>query len=307
MPDTTTSRPRPPRPGTAARRLLEDQALALRNQGHRISTIAAMLNSYPQIVGDMIRAAASRQNTASRGYGVELEIIGMTPHQAAQALRSAGLSAQDTGYTHGTTGYWKCLLDGSIYGGCEAVSPILIGEAGLTELTTAINALREAGATVNTSCGMHVHLDARDLTGDEFARTFGFYTERQDLFDALVAPSRRHNSYCRKYNNAQIAAIKSAANRDKDTVQYEFDDRYMTVNVTSYGRHGTLEFRQHQGTLNAAKAVAWVRLLLAITVKVQANAEENISATDLPAMLDGLGLDVTTVRYLKSRANRLAV
>jgi len=308
MTTTNNSRPRPPRPGTAARRLLEDQALQLREQGYTFAQIASAINSYPQIVGDMVRAASARRNLAARGFGVELEIIGLQPYAAARALTEAGLNAQDSGYTHSTTGYWKTLLDGSVYGGCEAVSPILYGEDGLTELTTAINALRQAGATVNTSTGMHVHVDARDLTGDEFGRTFAFYTERQDLFDMLVAPSRRHNTYCRKYDSRTIAQIKRVAQEQgKEQVRYAYDDRYMTVNVTSYGRHGTLEFRQHQGTLNATKAVSWVRLLLAIVTKVQACTEETVSATDLPAMIDGLGLPTDTARYLKARAARLAV
>jgi hypothetical protein len=37
--------------------------------------------------------------------------------------------------------------------------------------------------------------------------------------------------------------------------------RYFKVNLQSYHTYGTVEFRQHSGTLNAAKAVNWVRLL----------------------------------------------
>jgi hypothetical protein len=37
-------------------------------------------------------------------------------------------------------------------------------------------------------------------------------------------------------------------------------DRYRTVNVTAYPKYGSIEFRQHQGTLSYAKMLRWVKL-----------------------------------------------
>ena len=300
MPTRTT-------PTRTARLALEDQALALREQGMTYTQIAAEMGVYAQIANTYVRRALSRQNLVVRSFGVEIELKGLTPYAAANALRAAGLIAYDEGYNHDARPHWKCVLDGSVSGGCEVVSPILSGEQGLADVVVAMNALRNAGATVDTACGMHVHLDARDLTGDEFARIFGFYTERQDLFDSMVAPSRRNNQYARKYSASEIGYIKDAARADKNSVGRAASTRYVTVNVQSYGRHGTIEFRQHQGTLNGTKATAWVRMLLAIACKVQATAEETISATDAAEMIDGLGLPAEVAAYLKARATRLAV
>jgi hypothetical protein len=62
---------------------------------------------------------------------------------------------------------WRVVADGSVSNGCEVVSPILSGNEGLQALQTVVRALKAAGATVNNTCGFHVHVDARDLKGAE--------------------------------------------------------------------------------------------------------------------------------------------
>lgn len=37
--------------------------------------------------------------------------------------------------------------------------------------------------------------------------------------------------------------------------------RYLTVNLQAYNKHGTIEFRQHHGTLNPEQIVSWIRFL----------------------------------------------
>jgi len=37
-------------------------------------------------------------------------------------------------------------------------------------------------------------------------------------------------------------------------------NRYQAVNFVSVKKYGTVEFRQHQGTLNPSKALAWIEL-----------------------------------------------
>jgi hypothetical protein len=39
-------------------------------------------------------------------------------------------------------------------------------------------------------------------------------------------------------------------------------DRYYKLNMTAFWRHRTIEFRQHSGTVDADKAINWIRLLI---------------------------------------------
>jgi hypothetical protein len=94
--------------------------------------------------------------------------------------------------------------------------------------------------------------------------------------------------------------------------------RYRKLNVWAFDAHGTVEFRLHQGTLNAERAVAWVRLVVGF-VNVFAVAKsmpnpsddrfENVSGlAAVDGMLKGLRrflkLDTGTVKYLRARARK---
>ena len=65
------------------------------------------------------------------------------------------------------------------------------------------------------------------------------------------------------------AASQSCAVGWKDDVQYHLTNqgRYKAVNIQSWMRQGTVEYRQHQGTLNGDKVVNWVALCDLFTQK----------------------------------------
>ena len=92
-------------------------------------------------------------------------------------------------------------------------------------------------------------------------------------------------------------------------------DRYQSFNLMAYDRHGTLEIRLHQGTLNGTKAVAWARFIDAFK---QYSATQLFTETSLgngdrldqcKALLDILALSGNLTEqdaiYLKTRAESL--
>lgn len=197
-----------------------------------------------------------------RTFGVELEIVGITRSQALVALQSVGINVHDEGYNHTTRSHWKIVSDSSVQGGFELVSPILHGEAGLTALATAATALDDAGATVNRSCGLHVHFDASTLTVENVRNIVTRYATYENQIDAFMPPSRRANSnlYCHSLQPVVGGVPFNQATSLQALAQAQ-GSRYYKVNLQSYLVHGTIEFRQHSGTVNAAKAVNWVRFL----------------------------------------------
>lgn len=111
---------------------------------------------------------------------------------------------------------------------------------------------------VNSSCGLHVHLDMRNRNyGKSFERLF----TALPLLSSMVPRSRRSNSYCK-------------INTDKDGWKNPRSDRYLALNPTSYERHRTLEVRLHSATANANKVINWVRLLTQIIDAPLSEAEE---------------------------------
>jgi hypothetical protein len=95
-------------------------------------------------------------------------------------------------------------------------------------------------------------------------------------------------------------------------------DRYRSLNLQSFGLYGTVEIRQHQGTLNATKALAWVAYGQAMIAWARAIAPEssNPSATvavptvatiqELIGTLESVGMESTTAAFLLNRAEHFA-
>jgi hypothetical protein len=192
---------------------------------------------------------------------VEIEFNGISKSTAYRVLSAAGVNVRDESYNHSTRTHWKLITDGSVSGsGLELVSPILAGDDGFAQLTLVLETLTAAGARVDRSCGMHVHHDMGGLTGEEIASFFEFYVDRQNSIDLLVAPSRRngsqHSYYTSRVTQTERDRIGASFRANR---QAPGGDRYRTINVQSFSRYETVEIRQHQGTLNAKKAVAWVK------------------------------------------------
>ncbi len=197
----------------------------------------------------------------NRKFGIELEIVSINRQTALRALYAVGINVQDESYNHNTRSHWKLVSDASVRDGFEVVSPILRGEQGIEEAMTVAAALDDAGAAVNRSCGFHVHFDASDLSAGDIKTIVKRYAAHEAEIDAVMPPSRRGsaNTFC-----APVARFLSprfeAAATIQDMIRAQ-GDRYFKVNLQSFQRHGTIEFRQHSGTVNANKIANWVRFL----------------------------------------------
>ena len=131
------------------------------------------------------------------------------------------------------------------------------GAKGKSTLKCAVDTLNRAGASVNRSCGLHVHIGVAKLTQQQYANVFNNYFYLESLIDQFMAPSRRRdtNCYCRSLSDhSALTRCESVS-----AVQYTLDnDRYHKINPMSYNRHKTIEFRQHQGTTDYKKILNWV-------------------------------------------------
>lgn len=234
----------------------------------------------------------------NRTFGVEIEFTAPVSMTAvATALAAAGLPSEATGrYMGGGGARWSVKTDCSVHGtvrghsGMELVSPILRGEEGFAALRTACAVLNSLGAKVNVSCGLHVHLEARDLTAKQIGRFIKTYAKFEDTIDLMIAPSRRGsaNRYCKSllspttwydgpisHDAATVNSFLSKidACRDMNALRAAAQgDRTRKVNIESFWRHGTVEVRHHQGTTDAAKIVNWVKFLGAMMTAAAAAA-----------------------------------
>lgn len=225
-------------------------------------------------------------------FGAELECflpIGMSHRTAAARIAAdTGIECFAESYGHSTPRSWKIVPDGSLgdyQRGAEIVSPILSGEEGIEALTKVCNSLTAMGAKVNKRCGFHVHVGMRNEDLETWKNIIRSYAAFESQIDNLMPTSRRanNNAYCRSVASVDYAALEAATDlRGVDRavrLQGSYDRRYAKVNLQSYYRHGTIEFRQHSGTVDAEKATNWVRFILAMVEAARKGKKPSIAAT----------------------------
>ena len=197
-------------------------------------------------------------------FGVEMETVHCPASSFMSAAGAQGISAVNnlSHYNHHDIPQFKLVPDSSIYGSnpAECVTPALDGnESGYDLLKRCCKALAQVGATVNSSCGLHVHIGAGDLSEKEYCNVFFNYQRIEKAIDSFMAESRRANNshWCATLKNHDLSHCTT-----RNHVYHELSgDRYHKVNPCAYDRHKTIEFRQHQGTVNFAKIKAWVGFL----------------------------------------------
>lgn len=220
-------------------------------------------------------------------FGIEIECVGLDTSVAARALHNGGISCRDTGYTHGHMDTWKVVPDGSLSsrggGSCEVVSPILRGSDGLAEVRSVMKLLREAGATTNASCGMHIHIGVNTLTQSQQANVIRAYHHWQGAFVPFLATRRLTSSYSKFRSTGAADLIADAWEQGGMQNAYAMrsaGDRYYAMNLASFQRYGTFEFRSHQGSLNGTNAAAWIAMHLAFVDSAANNGITAAMATD---------------------------
>ena len=222
-----------------------------------------------------------------RTFGIEIEAFGLTMQQAAAVIQAAGVPCNPRRYDHVTGTTWKVVSDGSINcldgSGFEVVSPILRGANGLAQVRLVMDALKAAGAKVNKSCGLHVHVGAEDFTVRQFKNLAKNYLFFEDFFDMIMPRSRRgsSNEYIKsiraKFGGYDHAAARCGMMKMDQCKTVEqvilalngayHQDRYYKLNLTAFNRHRTVEFRQHAGTIEADKAINWISLVMGFVDK----------------------------------------
>lgn len=264
---------------------------------------------------DVARAnRPSRPSARGRRFGVEIEFYG-SRHALAGAMRDAGATCRVREYTHQVSrSSWKVVTDGSLcpdMGGDagELVSPVLAGEDGRAAIRLASRCLRGIGASVNATCGLHVHHEVTDFNRESFLRLFRFYFHAQHLIDELVAPSRRNESqYARYLSRRDLQRVEEMGDEDRHDRgnHLRYLERFCVLNATSFPRYGTIEFRQHHGTTSGKKILAWVDFTRALVEWARSEDEmpdfQGMTLPEMLRMLDAHGLPAASADFLLQRA-----
>lgn len=235
-------------------------------------------------------------------FGVEIEMTGITREQAAnvvaKVLNSTSSEPERTCYytrkiKDSSCRIWKIMRDSSIYPKrknsfaddeykVEFVTPPLNYDD-IELLQNIVRELRKAGAIVNSSCGIHIHVDGVNHTPQSLRRLINFMTARQDLIYEALKIGVRADRWCKKLSPELLCEMKKQSNLSADKIesiwysrhndgyygsidhQHYNETRYHGVNLHSYFSKNTVEFRLFNSTLHAGKIKAYIQFCLAVS------------------------------------------
>lgn len=209
---------------------------------------------------------------ADTKFGVELEFLcpkKFSWEEFAGVVKFFGLKNKldvEVDCYNSNQNFWNVMCDGSVNAsnqeGMEISSPILKGKKGLAEVKKMCNMLTELGCTVNNTCGLHVHVDAQKFKPQQKIAVVARYAHMQDQIDMFVASHRRGNN---NYNCQKIYLhdMEEAFIQDGHVDTYIFSPHNLKLDISS--NHPTLEFRGHQGTLDADKVLNWIEFCVNFT------------------------------------------
>lgn len=205
-------------------------------------------------------------NVSEMTFGCEFEVT--MPAANSPAVGGYHNGRQIAGLPEG----WNAQGDSSIHVttrghiGVEIVSPVLKGAEGLRQIKLVCQWLKDRGAKVNQSTGFHVHIGC-ERNETLLARLAHLVANfEKALYAATGTKTREQGRYCQPIqSNGQFRS--RFVQRQAVSVT-----RYHSLNVTNldYGSKPTVEFRVFAGTLNAIKAIGYIRLCLGLVEKAHA-------------------------------------
>lgn len=126
---------------------------------------------------------------------------------------------------------------------------------------------RYLGGRVNSSTGMHVHIELSEVTSNPVVirSLYNLIHRYENIIFSLVAPSRRRNHYALRLPD-RPGMLRKCRTLPCFRRSLSALPRNSGMNWTHlWGRSPRIEYRYHGGTLDVEKARHWTRFLLRLT------------------------------------------
>jgi len=237
-------------------------------------------------------------------FGVEIEMTGISRSAAAGVIAKHFHTTKehrpemgyDTRRVKDPQGrWWKVVSDVSITpqkGGTtlntgnnrniyqvEVVTPILTW-GDIETLQQVVRALRKAGAKVNGSCGIHIHVDAAPHTPTSLRNLINIFASREDMIYKALDVKNSRLKHCKKLRTKLVDDVNGkktvtlddlaafwydGSNPANARYQHYHDTRYCGLNLHAVWYKGTVEFRAFNSTLHAGEVKAYIHLALGMS------------------------------------------
>lgn len=201
--------------------------------------------------------------------GVEIEVEGKTFNTVRSYFSNDGHIGES----------WDLHEDGSLNNGAEFVfKEPWKGQKIITSLDVLRQFMERTGPYVaGHRCGLHVHLDVRDLSAAEILNFILTYLVFEKFIYAQIDPDRIKNPFCKPMIGSSYDRVINAiyANSGKMSEEHslrklvEFASssnvvKYTGLNLRPIGDRGSVEFRMHEGITNPMEIIRWINIILSL-------------------------------------------
>lgn len=158
------------------------------------------------------------------------------------------------------------------------------GDVFVNQINDICKELKNQNAGINESCGLHIHIDARDLNYYDIRRLVRVYAAIENILFGMVPSDRHKSKYCQPcgerylsaieegrlpYDKVKTDVIKSIYANDGSTKGMKHKKRqaahYYALNLHSWFHRGTIECRMFNGTIDPVIinnwAIMWARIV----------------------------------------------
>ena len=220
--------------------------------------------------------------------GVEVEIEGMrdvidTLNSNRKVSRDKSMHRDTRGNWKLGSGFWNVKTDGSLRNyGVEFVTDKLFGE-------DLLHALDELDAyflchdfDISDRCGIHVHIDVRELKPEEYERFILDYIIFERVLFKYCGINREENLYCLPFCKSDhykkvMADISHSIKTGKKFINFISGfERYSALNLAATAKYGSLEFRQLPTTTDMTRVLEWINIIMCLKRNCLDNNSDNI-------------------------------
>lgn len=178
------------------------------------------------------------------------------------------------------------------------------GQLFVDQLTDICEALAKDKAKTNKTCGLHVHVDASSYKWWDVQRLIKLYSKVEASLFKVIAPYRDGNNYSQrcgqKFMNDFVLGLKGPKDLKKKMLRRiyglstehrmtktEVDEaynekynnhRYHALNIHSWFRRGTIEFRHHHGVVDRDVILNWAILCGHIVTAAETMSDAAVDA-----------------------------
>ena len=174
---------------------------------------------------------------------------------------------------------WALDYDGSLENGAEYRpkdrNKLFWNEDSIDQIKEIIGLIKAHKGDIRSTCGLHVHVDMKDFTYKEIARIIKMYIKDQHKICKEFKMLKCRTDYAQKIPKSVRRYLTESNIRKVKNNELEYGEggceylteRHYSLNIDALNKHGTLEFRLFNGSIQIRRIKKYIKWCLNFCIK----------------------------------------